>query len=63
MWVCRECESTFDEPIQYSPDNIDALSWEDFDMWGDDENEDCCPYCYSLWVESVREDDEWEEEI
>lgn len=63
MWRCRECGTVFDEPLQYNPDNIPELSYEDFDLWGDYENEDVCPDCYSMDIERVREEDDWDRDI
>lgn len=60
MWYCEECESYFDEPLQYNPEEVPVISWADFEDWCDFENEDTCPYCYSGAIRSVREDDDEE---
>lgn len=60
MWVCRECGSRFSEPISYNPENVEVLNYGDFRSWGDWENEDVCPFCYSMDIVSEREDDDEE---
>lgn len=58
MWQCGECGRIFDEPIQYNPDNVDCIGWEDFDLWCDFENEPCCPHCYSVQITECEEQDD-----
>ena len=58
MYKCKHCGSIFSDPMQYNPENVPDLRYEDYDLWGDYENEECCPYCLSLDLISIREDDE-----
>lgn len=58
MWYCEECESVFGEPLQYNPEEVPVIGYDDFDLWSDFENMECCPYCYSTAVRQIREDDD-----
>lgn len=62
MWRCNGCGAVFDEPLQYNPEEVPCISYDDFDLWGDFENMECCPDCYDVDVVCIREDDEDEDD-
>lgn len=58
MYYCKECMEYFTEPGAYNPESNPHLSVEDYDLWSDHENEECCPYCGSFDIVRLREESE-----